>query len=351
LNDSGIRIEDESPETMSCKVCYIYRKKGIGISIEHLFDDIRRELSADASLVQSDFYLPHYCPKNLFSLYQNIRLCRDLKADLFHVTGDVYYAAMGLPKERTILTVHDLNYLEFNLKGRYLKGKVFESIWFREPVKHCARVVAISDFTKQALLRHTSLKAEQIDVIPNCYSPHFIYAPKNPQGAKATVLIVGTRDSKNVPAAILAMKGLPVTVRIIGPLTPEIRKAVAESGVEVTNTTAVSDDLMTGEYHHADLLLFPTLWEGFGLPIIEAQACGTPVVTSDLEPMHTVAGGAARLVNPADIASIRQGVEDVLGSETLRRDLIEKGLANAALYTVSSVAEQYRHLYSEVLDR
>jgi glycosyltransferase involved in cell wall biosynthesis len=97
-----------------------------------------------------------------------------------------------------------------------------------------------------------------------------------------------------------------------------------------------------------DLLLFPSLHEGFGLPIVEAQATGRPVVTSDREPMTEVSGGAAVLVDPEDVASIRTGVLRVLEDHQLAAELVRRGRVNVGRFSASAVAAQYAAIYWEL---
>jgi glycosyltransferase involved in cell wall biosynthesis len=91
-------------------------------------------------------------------------------------------------------------------------------------------------------------------------------------------------------------------------------------------------------YSASSMLVFPSLHEGFGLPIIEAMACGVPVVCSDLEPMIEVAGGAARLVDPRSEASIAGGIKKVLSDQDLRRSLVQQGLRRAKDFTWEKTA-------------
>ena len=102
---------------------------------------------------------------------------------------------------------------------------------------------------------------------------------------------------------------------------------------------------MLQEYCGCDALVFVSTYEGFGMPIVEAQAIGRPVITSDLEPMKSVAGGAACYVDPWDPSSIRAGLLQVLTEEYVRNNLIEAGYANATLYKPARIAKQYLALY------
>ena len=105
---------------------------------------------------------------------------------------------------------------------------------------------------------------------------------------------------------------------------------------------------MLEEYIAADIVVFCSLFEGFGMPIIEAQAIGRPVVTSDRSPMREVTGSGALLVDPKDVSSIRQGIETLISNPDVAESYRRAGLKNAEAYQVSTIADQYFELYQEI---
>ncbi len=112
----------------------------------------------------------------------------------------------------------------------------------------------------------------------------------------------------------------------------------------------LSDQELVAAYENADVVVFASVAEGFGLPIIEAQAVGRPVVTSNLSPMKEVAGGAACLVDPHKVDDIRAGMQRVIADAEYRHRLIQSGYENAARYSAAGVAAQYARLYERVWD-
>ena len=102
---------------------------------------------------------------------------------------------------------------------------------------------------------------------------------------------------------------------------------------------------MAVAYQQSDIILFPSLYEGFGLPIIEGQKAGRPVITSNISPLSDIAGGAAHLVNPLDHLSIRKGVQKVIDDNEYRESLCVAGLKNVKKYSSEKIAEAYLELY------
>jgi glycosyltransferase involved in cell wall biosynthesis len=108
---------------------------------------------------------------------------------------------------------------------------------------------------------------------------------------------------------------------------------------------------MKEAYAEADIMIFPSTYEGFGLPIIEAQATGRPVLTSRLEPMRSVAGDAACLVDPYSVESIRNGIKRIIENESYRNELVEKGFSNIKRFQLGNVTKLYTDLYHELIER
>lgn len=106
---------------------------------------------------------------------------------------------------------------------------------------------------------------------------------------------------------------------------------------------------MISLYSKADILFFASLQEGFGLPILEAQGMGLPLITSNLSPMKEVAGDGAFLVNPYNINEIRKAIQSIMNNPQLRDELTSKGYENVAKYMIENVAKQYEELYDSIV--
>lgn len=325
-------------------VLHIQRKPAADYhSMEVLFDQIREAMPAGTRVRTA------VCPQPSRGVVPRLRALwwvKRLRAKVFHVTGDVHFLALALPASRTVLTVHDCNVLR---DAGGLRRWLLRKLWFEWPAKRAARVTAISSATRDELVAVSGLDTSSIDVIANCVSPEFCLGPASVASlqARLRVLLVGTAANKNLERALEALRGLPVEVEIIGRVPEALRSRLEALRWSASHDLDVS--AMAEAYRRSTLLLFPSLAEGFGMPIVEAQACGTPVVTSAMPPMDEVAGGAALLVDPQDSQSIRAACEQLLGDQALRERLIEQGKKNAARYTPQKTAQGYADVYQSIL--
>jgi glycosyltransferase involved in cell wall biosynthesis len=132
-------------------------------------------------------------------------------------------------------------------------------------------------------------------------------------------------------------------------LSSQDRQQLESADVPYTTAENLSEQQMVEEYRHADLVSFTSIYEGFGMPIVEAQWVERPVVTSNVSSMPEVAGDGACLVDPYDVTSIRRGLERVMGDADYRSELIEAGRANRARFSLPTVAGQYLDLYGAIV--
>lgn len=312
------------------------------LSIERLFENIRRTMPKDIEC------LPYICPK--FSKGVWPRLINTLDAarqqgQVNHITGDVHYLALGLNKQRTVLTIHDCGPLE-RLRG--LRRAVLKLFWFTLPIWRSQMVTVISKSTRQELLRHVRCDAAKIRVVPCCIGNEFVPMPKVFDADEPEILHLGTTANKNLERLVPALAGLPCRLHVVGGLTPAQEALLQGSGLRYLNTPRATDAELVAAFQRCDLVAFVSTYEGFGLPIIEANAIGRPVVTSNLLSMPEVAGNAACLVDPGDVKSIRQGILKVWHEPDYRNNLVAAGFENVKRFTCAAVAAQYAVIYREL---
>lgn len=327
------------------RVVLVMRRGGPGqFSVERVFRDVTEALPRDveASLVEVPCSSRGVLPR-----LRNMLFTARLRADVVHVTGDIQYCLLATRRSRSVLTVLDLGSL-WRLAG-WRRWMLF-LLWYRLPVRHAAAVTTISDAVRDELVQVLPRAAKKTTVISCPVGGIFSPAPDATVGPDTfRVLIVGTKPNKNLERMATALQGLPVHVHVVGDMHDGQRELMDRLGLSYFQVADLSDCEMRAAYRRSSVLLFASTYEGFGLPILEAQACGLPVITSFVPPMCDVAGDAAVLVDPADVASIRRGIEAVRLDADLRAALRDAGRLNAARYSRTLVAARYADVYRRVV--
>lgn len=324
-------------------ITYIFRKRTpTAFSIEKLFDRLY-EYFEDAGVSVQRLELPHVST-GLVSVMRNAWFVAKRRIpDILHVTGDVHYAAVLRPLSKTIITIHDCVVLQ---RGTGFKRLVLRILWFSLPLRLAHAIVVISDQTKQELMSVCRVPETKINVIPNFVDPRITYVERKFAIDEPRVLHVGTTRNKNLLRVITALQGIRCRLMIVGPLSAEAIEVLHARQVNYENFVGLDDCSLMDLYRQADIVSFPSTYEGFGMPILEGQAVGRAVLTSDRAPMREVAGeGGAILVDPESIESIRNGFLTIINDQALRARLIITGLQNSRRFSLEAVAEQYCQLY------
>ncbi len=322
---------------------YFHRKpRGLQFSIERLFRDIRAALP---DRVCASVAVSRFCGSGIFSRVWNIVEAWARQGDVNHITGDVHYVALLLRGSRTVLTIHDLA-TAHRLDG--WRRRVFIFLWLQLPAARVAAITTISETTRRDLIQIASIDSKKIRVIPNCVSSDFNPVPVPFNCAHPRILQVGTGTNKNLERVVLALAGIQCHLRIIGSLSTDQVVALDTAGVLYSSSAGLADSQIVLEYSQADMIVFASTSEGFGLPIIEAQATGRPVVTSNISSMPEVAGLGACLVDPFDPGSIRNGIEKVIQDTAYREELIKQGFLNVERFRAREISRQYADLYAQL---
>jgi glycosyltransferase involved in cell wall biosynthesis len=272
---------------------------------------------------------------------------RRLKADIYHITGDVNYFAMLLPRRHTVLTVHDIGHLLYDLRG--FKRWLYGLFWFSWPLRAAGSITTVSEATREHIVERFAIDHKAIRVICNCYSGGFHPFARPFRSECPVILQVGTNPHKNVSRLAEALKGIRCKLVLVGKLDNNLAANLSDNRIDYVSFFNLSREELIEQYRQCDLVSFVSLGEGFGVPVIEAQATGRPVITADISPLREVAGGAACLVNPLNIDEIRHGILRIVNDEKYRNALIADGYRNVAGYSPASVGREYLDLYREVL--
>lgn len=279
------------------------------------------------------------------SILKNLKAYKRNKNGIVHITGDVHYMALVTGKN-SILTIHDIG---SSLKGNALKRLYRLLFWYWLPILAVKRITVISEFTKKELTSLIPFAMNKVVVIPNPVSDLYSYTSIAFNPIKPTILCVGTKENKNLNRVFKAVTDIPCKLHIIGQLNEHQLAELKENNIDFENSSNLTDEEMRQAYIHCDVLCFPSTYEGFGMPIIEAQATGRPVLTSNIGAMKEVAKNTACLVDPFSVEEIKEGLEKIISDKTYRESLIEKGLKNSERFNAKQIAKQYVALYQSIL--
>ena len=328
------------------KIILANRCAGAFWSIEELFSNIS---NAFPGWIQSTTVSAPQSRANLSAILANLRWAWSLRGgDLIHQTGAIHYILLAIWRCPVILTIHDLRFID---EACGLKRWLYWWWWLYLPCLRANQVTVISDFTRDRLLDICRVNATKVRVIPDCVGPEFSAALKPWPAGTVRVLQVGTTTNKNLDRVLAACAGLPIQLTILGRLSASQEAQLASQGVAYDNHHDLTKQEVVDLYAACDLVMFVSTYEGFGMPILEAQAIGRPVITSNISPMREVAGTGALLVDPFDVAAIRNGLTQLLDNAEFRAQLVRDGFDNVTAYSAEAVAGQYAEMYREVVER
>lgn len=232
-------------------------------------------------------------------------------------------------------------------------------------------VATVSSEVSRTLVEHFQTPPEKLIVIPNGVAPYFrritdpllLNATRHKFGLKHPLILgVGTQEPRKNHAGLIKAfyhaqkkKHGPAMLALAGGqgwLYEETRDLVAELKLErkVRFLGRVTDLELITLYSMADVFAFPSFFEGFGIPPLEAMACGAPVITSNTSSLPEVAGDAALLVDPNDISALAQAIQNLLENEQLRSELVQKGYRQAQKYTWDRSARRMLQVYQKLYD-
>lgn len=305
-----------------------------------------------------------------YSLREQLTVPIDLRRAKVHLFHAPHYVVSPLTTCPVVVTIHDCIHLRF---PQYLPNRmahVYARTFMAIAARRARRIITVSQASKEDIQAYLHAPADRIDVIPNGLDARFLTPPDEEQVARVRqrflldapfILYAGNiKPHKNVDRLIEAYAQLrqdghqDLKLLIIGDELskyPGLRRLVHRHHLHqhVRFFGFVPDATLQVLYKLASAFVFPSLYEGFGFPPLEAMACGTPVITSNVSSLPEVVGDAALLVPPTDAGAIAEAMARVLTDTRLRRDMVTRGLARARTFSWAEAAARTRAVYHAVL--
>ena len=283
---------------------------------------------------------------------------RRIRPSLYHETK---YAPFHFEEGPTVLTIYDLSFVRHPEWHPADRVKHFEKYCLKR-LPQVDAIITISEFSKNEILGLTAVKPDKIYVTPLGVDQAFARGNERLPGLpKRYILSLGTLEPrKNLALLIRAFTSLPNHLKERYPLV--IAGAWGWNNKELNETLHslqkkeriilagyIPQEMLPHLYGRASLFVYPSLYEGFGLPVLEAMACGVPVLASNTSSLPEVIGNAGLLVDPENIDDVNQGMTRLLTDEELRKEFSEKGLKRAAYFSWERCSRETLAVYEKVL--
>jgi glycosyltransferase involved in cell wall biosynthesis len=306
--------------------------------------------------------------------YDNIKMPNLLKRhdiDIFHGLKGV---GPKLETVKTIITVHDIHVLVYPQFAKF-KDLVYWKYFSPISIKRADKIISVSEATKKDLIEKMDVPADKIEVIHESYDSKlycrredayqkvrsFLAEKRIDISNKKIILNVNTvSPRKNIDGVIKAFNQVASTEKDLILIVAgrdgwktkktyeEYNRSLFKDQIHFVGFTP--DEIVADMYNVAEAFVYPSFYEGFGLPILEAQACGCPVITSNISSMPEVAGRGALLVDPYSVEEISDAMSSIIFDEASREPLIKKGLTNSAKFSWEKCADRTLQVYQEVYD-
>jgi glycosyltransferase involved in cell wall biosynthesis len=292
------------------------------------------------------------------------------KPDLLHCTANTAPLSLSIP---LIVTVHDIIYLEqVDFKGTAYQnlGNLYRRFIVPKIAKKAKLILTVSEFERQNIMRTLKLPEEKVKVLYNGVAPQFnnLYSRevveefryRHNLPSQFIMFLGNTAPKKNTVNVIKAYADFCLQTQSAIPLVllDYKNELVAKILGQLNQPSLLSQIIFPGYvpysqiplmYNAATLFLYPSLRESFGLPILEAMACGVPVITSNTSSMPEVAGDAAEIIDPFNYKDLSLAIGRLLSSDGLRNSYKEKGLQRAKQFTWKTSAEELLQIYETVI--
>lgn len=279
---------------------------------------------------------------------------------LIHRKNDLYFSPGFNPplfiRRRLVFVIHDLIHIDFLDESTVLK-RIYYHFFIRPAVRKCFRVLTDSEFSRKRIIEWSGVNEAKVEVVgcgvDNNFSPTgAIWQP----GYRYVLYIGNKKPHKNLSRMLKAFKMIidkhEVRLVLSGHPNQELLELAHHINIDehIVFLGDIDDKLLPNYYRGAELFIFPSLYEGFGLPPLEAMACGTPVVVANTTSLPEVVGHAAIFVDPNDVDSIAAGIELGLSDQALRQRMRLAGIERAKLFSWEQCASKVNRILAEAAE-
>jgi glycosyltransferase involved in cell wall biosynthesis len=280
--------------------------------------------------------------------------------DIFHPTGYNPYFLEYI-KKPSVLTVYDMIHEKF---PELYPKKDPTKIWKQKVIERADSIIAISKNTKQDIIQSYDIEPDRISVVylgnpleQALHNSNHKQFHKTPWLSSKYILFVGSRERyKNFQYFVSSITPLLQKHEDLylfcaggGRFTPAEKKQFIKLNIlSKVHYFSINDEMMIDLYKNAQAFVFPSLYEGFGLPVLEAFSCGCPLIVSQTSSLSEIAGDAARYIDPYDEISIVDGVESLLNESKYREELIRKGYERQKLFSWEKTARETKKVYENI---
>lgn len=256
--------------------------------------------------------------------------------------------------ERSVITIHDLNHIDVDNNSNLLKKMYYKLVLKRACIKSLA-ILTVSEFSKKRIMEWSNVSADKITVVGNGVSD--VFSPEGEvhcPGYEYILCVSNRKEHKNekrlIEAYSLIKDETDVKLMFSGKPTTELFDLIRSYDLnnEIIFTGFISDEELPSYYRGALVLIMPSTYEGFGLPVVEAMACGVPTIASSTTSLGEIADQASLLINPFSVQEISNALREVIFSSELRGELKKKGLEHVKKYTWESTVGKIKNVLSNL---
>jgi len=277
------------------------------------------------------------------------------KADIYHATVPyVGYVPIILNKKRVIVTIHDL--IPFFLRGMHPLSRLYYKICTKL-CKRADKIITVSEYSKKEIVERIGINTDKIKVIHNGVDHNRFYPKEKEKKEFFEIGFIGGLTKQKNPLTLIKafskIKNKKKIKLLIGGKGKELKtlksfvKKNKIKNVEILGF--ISEQKLPDFYRNLDLFVYPSLYEGFGLPVLEAMACGCPVITSNNSSLPEISGNAGILVDPTNVGDIQRKIEEVIKNRPFQKDLKKKSIEQAKKFSWENCAMKTLKIYKELV--